>query len=94
MRRRGVRYESQELIVAGLRRQVRDARVARTREAVHLMLLNRGMCRVCGCTDRQACDLGDGHACGWVDQAHTLCSRPLCISTVGLARIQHELGLR
>jgi len=29
-----------------------------------------GTCRVCGCTDDNACEQG----CWWVDEEHTLCS--------------------
>lgn len=33
-----------------------------------------GVCRVCGCTDLDACICDDGFPCAWVDAEHTLCS--------------------
>jgi len=50
-----------------------------------------GKCRVCGCTDAEACDLGDGDACWWVDAAHTLCSNPKCIAFVPLESMTAEM---
>lgn len=32
-----------------------------------------GVCKICGCTDEQACITPDGPCC-WVDEDHTLCS--------------------
>lgn len=33
----------------------------------------RGICRICGCTDENACLTTVG-PCAWVDKEHTLCS--------------------
>jgi hypothetical protein len=38
-----------------------------------------GRCRHCGCTEDQACVLGNGDACAWVDGSRTVCSNPSCI---------------
>lgn len=57
------------------------------------VLLERGRCRVCGCTDLQACDLGAGFMCWWVDEYHTLCSAPRCLAVVPLAELERTAGL-
>lgn len=33
-----------------------------------------GVCRICGCTDNNACVNSEGNACFWVDSEHNLCS--------------------
>ena len=33
-----------------------------------------GVCRVCGCTDDNACYIPGVGPCWWVDETHTLCS--------------------
>jgi len=38
-----------------------------------------GRCRECGCTEDNACRLGDGDTCCWYDQNRTVCSAPACI---------------
>lgn len=53
-------------------------------------LLVGGRCRVCGCTDDQACELGAGFHCWWVDAAHTLCSSPRCLAVVPIAELEQE----
>jgi hypothetical protein len=46
--------------------------------------VRRGTCRYCGCSDARGCLLGidivDGMpiTCSWIDQAHTVCSKPSC----------------
>ena len=42
-----------------------------TRALRYYVRLGPGVCRACLCTDRHAC-LG---GCGWVNAAHTLCTR-------------------
>jgi ParB family transcriptional regulator, chromosome partitioning protein len=37
-----------------------------------------GRCRICGCVESHACDLGDGVPCSWADQTRTLCDNPAC----------------
>lgn len=32
-----------------------------------------GVCKICGCTDDNAC-VTHGQACSWVDEGHELCS--------------------
>jgi len=34
-----------------------------------------GICRVCGCTDNNACPEG----CSWADSTYTLCTNPICL---------------
>jgi hypothetical protein len=37
--------------------------------------MTAGTCRVCGCTDAQACTMPEsGDPCWWVDESHELCS--------------------
>jgi hypothetical protein len=42
----------------------------------------RGVCRFCGCTDRdcRACIRATGYPCTWIDKSHTICSR--CVNHV------------
>lgn len=47
-----------------------------------------GVCRVCGCTDLEACDGG----CSWVDAAHTLCSECEPARTVPPVRDQRAMA--
>lgn len=55
-----------------------------------------GRCRVCGCTDGNACVLapeiieGDGAplTCRWVDPSRTLCSNPRCVAEIPLAELE------
>lgn len=54
------------------------------------VMYQRGRCRVCGCTEDRACDLGAGFHCWWVDEAHTLCSSPKCVAVVPLAELEQE----
>jgi hypothetical protein len=49
-----------------------------------------GSCRVCGCTEECACILGDGLACWWIDELHTLCSAPRCLAVIPLAELERE----
>ncbi len=52
-----------------------------------------GRCRVCGCTQEQACDLGAGFLCWWVDAEYTLCSAPKCLAVVPIAELERAAGL-
>ncbi len=36
--------------------------------------LECGVCRVCGCTDFNACIAVDGTTCAWANAKHTLCT--------------------
>lgn len=46
-----------------------------------------GTCQICGCTDVMPCAVEvnrvnpDG-VCSWMDEAHTLCSNPMCVAEV------------
>lgn len=39
----------------------------------------RGECRICGCTDDDACVVDLMGPCVWADDAHTLCDNPACL---------------
>lgn len=46
-------------------------------------------CRICGCTELQACvlrfdDEDHQEACSWLDRGHTLCTNPQCVAQVPL----------
>lgn len=46
----------------------------------------RGICRFCGCTDRNACVIPreDGDVtCSWANPEHTLCTAPGCLIQEG-----------
>lgn len=47
-------------------------------------ILQYGRCRVCGCTEENPCFDPEDFPCWWVDDQHTLCSRPRCIAAVPL----------
>jgi len=34
----------------------------------------KGMCYVCGCTEKEACIDGDGESCRWANKERTLCN--------------------
>lgn len=38
-------------------------------------------CRVCGCTDDRACDVGFGEGCHWLDARDDLCSACVAAQT-------------
>jgi hypothetical protein len=38
-----------------------------------------GKCRHCGCTEDNACTLGNGDPCCWADNQCTVCSNPACL---------------
>jgi len=38
-----------------------------------------GKCRHCGCTEDDACRLGNGDPCWWTDNQRLVCSNPACI---------------
>lgn len=38
------------------------------------MSVKRGVCKICGCTDRNACYTDEHGACWWMDEQHTICS--------------------
>jgi ParB family chromosome partitioning protein len=45
----------------------------------------RGICRVCGCTEKSACTLRPAgskgvRACSWTDKTQTLCDNPKCLT--------------
>lgn len=52
------------------------------REEIHARRVREkprpGVCRICGCTELKACDLGL-EACSWVNKERTLCSNPACL---------------
>jgi len=48
---------------------------------------NEGRCRVCWCTDEDACPGG----CAWVDDAHTLCDSPTCVEMAPVLDAAREL---
>lgn len=39
----------------------------------------RGVCRICGCTESTPCIGGIEGACAWVDKTKTLCTNPACL---------------
>jgi hypothetical protein len=51
----------------------------------------RGVCRVCGCTDAKPCRMVEHPeapiagqqivSCAWADETHTLCTNPACLRT-------------
>jgi hypothetical protein len=53
--------------------------------------LHPGVCRVCGCTDTDPCELNETQACWWIDEAHTLCSNPRCVAVVPLSQIDFDV---
>lgn len=58
-------------------------------------MLEAGRCRVCGCTDDEACifdqDQDHERACAWADAGHTLCDNPACLASARAASA--EAGL-
>ncbi|HZP33937.1 MAG TPA: hypothetical protein VFB23_11315 [Candidatus Acidoferrales bacterium] len=60
------------------------------------VVLTPGTCRICGCTERNACHIQVGNAefvgCYWVDAGKTLCSNPECVAQVPLDELIY-LGL-
>lgn len=34
----------------------------------------KGTCKICGCTNKQACNHTDFGPCWWIDESHELCS--------------------
>jgi len=56
--------------------------------------LQSGVCRVCGCTEEDACVFevtGGVGSCWWIDEKKTLCSNPSCLAVVPLSQIEREL---
>lgn len=47
-----------------------------------------GRCRICGCTELAACDLGEDGPCGWFDGSRTLCDNPDCVKAGARLRIE------
>lgn len=47
--------------------------------AMHDRLPDPGICRHCGCTEKQACRVGPGVPCHWANAEHTICSQPDCV---------------
>jgi hypothetical protein len=60
-------------------------------EGIQQDLAIPGTCRVCGCTEECACDLGEGLTCWWLDELHTLCSSPRCLAVIPLRDLEVEL---
>ncbi len=58
-----------------------------------VVMYTPGRCRVCGCTDDSACDLGAGFVCWWIDAAHTLCSARRCLAVVPLRELEQEAAI-
>lgn len=54
------------------------------------LVLERGVCRACGCTDERACEGG----CAWVDVDHTLCSTcaARALASRGAQVLGNEIG--
>jgi hypothetical protein len=52
------------------RRPARSREAPMSKHPQQARRVQSGVCRICGCTDERACDVG----CSWVDAAHTLCS--------------------
>ena len=52
-----------------------------------------GMCKECGCTERNACMNEDGEACGWADKTRTLCTHCV-VGRVGLKGTPWEGDVR
>lgn len=52
----------------------------------------KGVCRICGCTDDHACHLLSGWPCSWVNNTHTLCSNPDCIRKAKAAAARKRKG--
>jgi hypothetical protein len=51
-------------------------------------LLECGRCQICGCTEHDACILGDQgeeETCGWADATYTLCDNPACVASARAA---------
>ncbi|MFD0868799.1 hypothetical protein [Paenibacillus residui] len=46
--------------------------------------LNPGICRVCGCTEDDAC-VHEWGACGWYDDTRTVCNSPTCAKEIQLS---------
>jgi hypothetical protein len=50
------------------------------------VIVLRGVCRVCGCTETKPCHVYQGNdcwgGCAWIDRDRTLCSNILCIARV------------
>lgn len=46
------------------------------------IIVRRGVCMVCGCTESHPCALREHRACLWVDDDHTLCTGLSCLQTV------------
>lgn len=44
-----------------------------------MTLIAPGTCRHCGCTEDNACKLGNGEGCWWTNNERTVCSNPSCI---------------
>jgi hypothetical protein len=54
----------------------------------NFVVIQEGVCRVCGCTAIRPCaitdDEGNVYQCCWVDSDHTLCSNFNCLAVVPL----------
>jgi hypothetical protein len=71
----------------GIELRIASGRLVPTRE-IALDLVRRypgikGICRICGCTEFNACHEAQGRyeckTCGWADQTQTLCNAASCI---------------
>lgn len=84
-----------ETIVYTLREEANAATEETVRDGFEILArlveasgLVAGKCRVCGCTEENACavevpghGMGSERACGWADETETLCDHPRCVST-------------
>jgi hypothetical protein len=64
------------------------------------MVCQKGVCRICGCTDRAACILGspgvfddDLIVCSWADATETLCTNPKCLAAAGGAYVRIKTSI-
>ena len=63
--------------------------------------LKKGTCRICGCTEKKACNINEigpaslypqGYGCSWVDKTKTLCNAPYCVNKDADLFREYNLG--
>lgn len=56
-----------------------------------------GICKICGCTDNNACVSGIEGPCYWIDKEHTLCSSCRLwkdTDVSGYPKVQHQVTVQ
>ncbi len=77
----------------GVGQRVETSAHLATPDTCAAVVYSPGRCRVCGCSEENACNLGAGFMCWWVDAGHTLCSASRCLAVVPIAELERTAGL-